>query len=93
MSLSANNGSPWRTGCHPRDKPEGMLRRDMRCSNPTQFNQIAAVVVWRMDNTAQAVFDVEDYGSYVEVQSESAIRSIASRYAHDHADPRGSTAR
>jgi hypothetical protein len=29
MSLSANNGSPWRTGFHPRVKPEGMLRRDM----------------------------------------------------------------
>jgi hypothetical protein len=26
----ANNGSPWRTGCHPRVKPEGMLRRNMR---------------------------------------------------------------
>ena len=46
--------------------------------------EIAAVVVWRVENTAQAVFDVEDYTSYVEIQSESAIRSIASRYAYDH---------
>src|SRR3984885_9083248 len=45
--------------------------------------EIAAVVVWRVENTAQAVFDVEDYTSYVEIQSESAIRSIASRYAYD----------
>jgi regulator of protease activity HflC (stomatin/prohibitin superfamily) len=46
--------------------------------------EIAAVVVWRIANTAQAAFDVEDYTSYVEIQSESAIRSIASRYAYDH---------
>src|SRR5271170_447970 len=48
--------------------------------------EIAAVVVWRVENTAQAVFDVEDYGSYVEMQSESAIRSIASRYAYDQGE-------
>ncbi len=48
--------------------------------------EIAAVVVWRVENTAQAVFDVEDYASYVEIQSESAIRSIASRYAYDQGE-------
>ena len=48
--------------------------------------EIAAVVVWRVENTAQAVFDVEDYTSYVEIQSESAIRSIASRYAYDQGE-------
>jgi regulator of protease activity HflC (stomatin/prohibitin superfamily) len=46
--------------------------------------EIAAVVVWRVANTAQAAFDVEDYTSYIEIQSESAIRSIASRYSYDH---------
>jgi regulator of protease activity HflC (stomatin/prohibitin superfamily) len=46
--------------------------------------EIAAVVVWRVANTAQAAFDVEDYTSYVAIQSESAIRSIASRYSYDH---------
>jgi regulator of protease activity HflC (stomatin/prohibitin superfamily) len=51
--------------------------------------EIAAVVVWRVENTAQAVFDVEDYTSYVEIQSESAIRSIASRYAYDHGAGQG----
>jgi len=44
------------------------------------------VVVWRVENTAQAVFDVENYGSYVEVQSEAALRSIASRYAYDQGE-------
>jgi regulator of protease activity HflC (stomatin/prohibitin superfamily) len=48
--------------------------------------EIAAVVVWRVKNTAQAVFDVDDYKSYVQVQSESAIRSIASRYAYDNGE-------
>jgi regulator of protease activity HflC (stomatin/prohibitin superfamily) len=48
--------------------------------------EIAAVVVWRVENTAQAVFDVEDYGNYVEVQSESALRTIASRYAYDQGE-------
>jgi regulator of protease activity HflC (stomatin/prohibitin superfamily) len=48
--------------------------------------EIAAVIVWRVHDTAQVVFDVEDYRTYVEMQSESAIRSIASRYAYDHGD-------
>ena len=48
--------------------------------------EIAAVVVWRVDDTAQAAFDIEDYESYVQVQSEAAIRSIASVYAYDHGE-------
>jgi regulator of protease activity HflC (stomatin/prohibitin superfamily) len=55
--------------------------------------EIAAVVVWRVENTAQAVFDVEDYTSYVEIQSESAIRSIASRYAYDQGEEHEITSR
>ena len=45
--------------------------------------EIGAVVVWRVKDTAQAVFDVEDYNSYVRVQSESAIRSTASKHPYD----------
>lgn len=48
--------------------------------------EIGAVVVWRVNDSAQASFDVEDFESYVSVQSESAVRHIASRYAYDHAD-------
>jgi regulator of protease activity HflC (stomatin/prohibitin superfamily) len=48
--------------------------------------EIAAVIVWRINDTAQVAFDVEDYRAYVGMQSESAIRSIASRYAYDHGD-------
>lgn len=48
--------------------------------NPTE---IAAVVVWRVHDTAQACFDVDDYQHYVKVQSESALRHTASRFPYD----------
>ncbi|HWY78199.1 MAG TPA: SPFH domain-containing protein [Verrucomicrobiae bacterium] len=48
--------------------------------------EIAAVVVWRVQDTAQAVFDVQDYESYVRIQSESAVRHLASAYAYDHGE-------
>ena len=48
--------------------------------------EIAAVVVWRVQDTAQAVFDVDDLENYVRVQSESAIRHLASAYAYDHGE-------
>ena len=48
--------------------------------------EIAAVVVWRVSQTAQAVFDVDDYENYVKVQSESALRHLASSYAYDHGE-------
>jgi regulator of protease activity HflC (stomatin/prohibitin superfamily) len=59
------------------------LKVNDKRGNPVE---IAAVVVWRIEDTAQAVFDVDDYASYVEVQSESAIRSTASRYAYDNGE-------
>jgi len=45
--------------------------------------EIAAVVVWRVTDTAQAVFDVDDFEDYVSVQSESALRHMASAYPYD----------
>src|SRR5213075_637934 len=48
--------------------------------------EIAAVVVWRVQDTAQAMFDVEDFENYVRVQSESALRHLASCYAYDHGE-------
>jgi regulator of protease activity HflC (stomatin/prohibitin superfamily) len=59
------------------------LKVNDKRGNPVE---IAAVIVWRVDDTAQAAFDVEDYESYVQVQSEAAIRGIASEYAYDHAE-------
>jgi regulator of protease activity HflC (stomatin/prohibitin superfamily) len=48
--------------------------------------EIAAVVVWRIDDTARAFFDVDDYGNYVPIQSESALRHIANLYSYDDGD-------
>ena len=48
--------------------------------------EIAAVVVWRVEATAQAMFDVDDYENFVSVQSESALRHLASLYAYDHGE-------
>jgi len=48
--------------------------------------EIAAAIVWRVRNTAQAVFDVEDYDEYVRVQAEAAVRHLASSYAYDEGE-------
>ncbi len=45
--------------------------------------EIGAVVVWRVADTAEALFDVDNYEEFVSVQSESAVRLLASRYAYD----------
>lgn len=45
--------------------------------------EIAAVVVWRVVETAEASFEVEDYKHYVEVQSEAALRNLATHYPYD----------
>jgi regulator of protease activity HflC (stomatin/prohibitin superfamily) len=59
--------------------------------------EIAAVVVWRVVDTAEATFEVDDYENYVRVQSEAALRNAATSYPYDsHQDGvvslRGSTA-
>ena len=45
--------------------------------------EIAAAIVWRVRNTAQAVFDVEDYDEYVRVPAEAAVRHLASPHNYD----------
>ena len=45
--------------------------------------EIAAVVVWRVVDTAEAIFEVDDYENYVHVQSESALRNMVTSYAYD----------
>ncbi len=53
-------------------------------SNPIE---IAAVVVWKVVDTAEAMFEVDDYEHYVKVQSEAAVRSLATAYPYDaHSD-------
>jgi regulator of protease activity HflC (stomatin/prohibitin superfamily) len=48
--------------------------------------EIAAVVVWRVDDTAKAKFDVDNYENYVKLQSEAAVRHLASSFAYDEGD-------
>ena len=49
--------------------------------------EIAAIVVWKVVETAEALFEVDDYQKYVAVQSESAVRAVAQGYPYDsHAD-------
>ena len=53
--------------------------------------EIGAVVVWRVTDTAKAVFDVDDYEQFVPVQSETALRQLAGRYPYDDPEqPSGS---
>src|SRR5687768_1094043 len=56
--------------------------------------EIAAVIVWRVADTARASFDVENYGQFVQVQAETAVRHIANEYPYDVGpDPRSATLR
>ena len=48
--------------------------------------EIAAVIVWRVQDTAEAIFDVENYNDYVRIQSESAVRHLATSFAYDHGE-------
>jgi regulator of protease activity HflC (stomatin/prohibitin superfamily) len=70
-------------------KPSKVNDRD---GNPIE---ISAVVVWQVVDTADAFFQVDDYEDFVAVQSEAALRSLASRYPYDSEDHetslRGST--
>jgi regulator of protease activity HflC (stomatin/prohibitin superfamily) len=55
--------------------------------------EIAAVVVWRVEDTAQAMFDVDNFLTYIQTQSESALRHLASLYSYDDGEENESTLR
>jgi regulator of protease activity HflC (stomatin/prohibitin superfamily) len=59
------------------------LKVNDKRGNPVE---ISAVVVWRVQDTAQAVFDVDDFEAYVKVQAEAAIRHVATQFAYDEGD-------
>ncbi len=78
---------------HPRSRTHGRPSKvNDRDGNPVE---ISAVVVWKVVDTAEASFEVDDYEDFVAVQSEAALRSLASRYPYDSEDHevslRGST--
>jgi regulator of protease activity HflC (stomatin/prohibitin superfamily) len=88
---------PWnsrrRLSVRARNQNVQTLKVNDKRGNPVE---IAAVVVWRVEDTAQALFDVEDFEHFVKVQSESALRHIATRYDYDEGadhDPRDVTLR
>ena len=68
---------------------EKLKVNDLR-GNPIE---IAATVVWRVDDTAKATFDVENYEAYVLTQAESAVRHLALSYAYDNLEDPGSTSK
>ena len=75
---------PWnlrrRLSVRARNHNVETLKVNDKRGNPVE---IAAVVVWRVEDTAQALFDVEDFEHFVKVQSESALRHIATHYNYD----------
>ena len=66
-----------------RNFESGKLKVNDADGNPIE---IAAVVVWQVVDTAEAVFCVDDYENYVQIQSESDLRQMAQSYAYDSHD-------
>ncbi|HEY1847665.1 MAG TPA: SPFH domain-containing protein [Opitutaceae bacterium] len=66
------------------------LKVNDKRGNPVE---IAVVIVWRVKDTAQAVFDVDSYESFIRIQSESCVRHVASNYFYDDGEPDGLTLR
>lgn len=62
------------------------LKVNDKRGNPVE---IGAAVVWRVHDTAQAVFEIDDYVRYVSVQAEAAIRHLATQYAYDTGEDLG----
>jgi regulator of protease activity HflC (stomatin/prohibitin superfamily) len=48
--------------------------------------EVAAIVVWRVADTAQALYDIDDYQRFIHTQAESAVRNLATRYPYDAHD-------
>ncbi len=75
---------PWngrkRVSVRARNHAVDTLKVNDKRGNPVE---IGAVVVWRVGDTAQAAFDVDDFEQFVHVQSESAVRHVAARYNYD----------
>jgi regulator of protease activity HflC (stomatin/prohibitin superfamily) len=59
------------------------LKVNDKRGNPVE---LAAAVVWRVRDTAQALFEVDDFERYVSVQAEAALRHLASQYAYDEGE-------
>lgn len=102
--FGAYRGTARRSGWHWTNPFNQKVRLSVRARNLTSEKlkvndkrgnpiEIAAVVVWRVAETAQAVFDVDSFENYVRVQCESALRHLAGAYAYDHGEHDGVTLR
>jgi len=80
----------FKTSLRSRNFNTPTLKVNDKTGNPIE---IGSVIVWRVSETAQAQFDVESYEEYVEVQSEAALRQLASGYAYDHGEEGETTLR
>lgn len=79
-----------RLSLRTRNMESQRLKVNDKRGNPIE---IAAVVVWHIAETAQAVFDVDSYLDYVKIQSETAVRHLANEYAYDHGEEGETTLR
>lgn len=79
----AAKGNPTTISTRVRTLNGERLKVNDKMGNPIE---IANVVVWHVADTAKALFDVDDYQSYVAMQAETALRHVASIYAYDHAE-------
>lgn len=104
VSLRVRNFETGSTSTQEQKNQQGQIiaPKSRTVGRPSKVNdrdgnpiEISAVVVWKVVDTAEALFEVDDYEHYVEVQSEAALRSMATRHPYDSEDHeislRGST--
>ncbi len=85
---------PWYTrktvSVRARNVTSDRLKVNDRGGNPVE---IAANVVWRVEDSAKALFDVDNYETFVNIQIDTGLRDIASHYAYDHGEEHEPTLR
>jgi len=77
-----------RISLRSRNLVSSTLKVNDKRGNPVE---IGVVVVWRVLDTARAVFEVDDFERFVTVQAEAAVRHLAAQYAYDHGDDAASS--
>ncbi len=83
QAASVRSSPRYRVSLRVRNFETQTLKVNDQRGNPIE---IGAVVVWRIEDTAKALFDVDEYENYVQVQSESAVRHLANSYPYDHSE-------
>ena len=85
---------PWysrkKVSMRVRNVTSDKLKVNDKRGNPIE---IAANVVWRVSDSAQALFDVDDFAAFVNIQIDTALRDITSQYAYDHGEEHEPTLR